>query len=410
MPVALLQKFAKPDQPGLISLLALVFLLGLGVDARANGEPDREEPVTVIHCGHLVDVRAGKLLGETTVAVKEGRIAAVTAGYQKSAGSGTIELRAQTCLPGLIDTHVHLTWLLTKEDYSNKFRWNLADYVLRSTLYARRTLLAGITTVRNLGDYQNESVSLRNAINANVLAGPRIFTAGVPIGSTGGHADPTDEYRNDLAGDPGVQQGVINGIADAVKAVRLHYKLGDDWIKMMPSGGIVDESASGDNLQLSVDKIKTMVTMAHDYGFLVAAHAHGSEAIRRAVLGGVDSIEQGTYMNDEDMQLMKEHGTWYVPTLMAGEFVMNKATIPGYYPPQVSRKAEAVAPQMLSTASRAYNAGLKIAFGTDAGVFPHGDNAHDLELMVQAGMPPMFVLSSGYGLRGSAARARTGFW
>jgi imidazolonepropionase-like amidohydrolase len=261
-------------------------------------------------------------------------------------------------------------------------------------VYARRTLLAGFTTVRNVGDLQNESVALRNAINAGIIEGPRIFTAGIPIGSSGGHADSTNGYRNDLAGDPGVVQGMINSPDDAVKAVRLHYKAGDDLIKIMPSGGVLDESSSGDNPQLTLDEIRAIVATAHDYGFTVAAHAHGAEAIRRAVIGGVDSIEHGTFMNDEDMKLMKERGTWYVPTIIAGEFVSINAKVAGYYPPQVAAKAAAIGPLILDTAGRAYKAGVKIAFGTDASVYPHGQNAHEFELMVQAGMPPMFALQA----------------
>jgi imidazolonepropionase-like amidohydrolase len=294
----------------------------------------------------------------------------------------------------LIDAHTHLTSQFGPTSYIDRFHWNLADYVLRSTIYARRTLLAGFTTVRNLGDSENESVALRNAINSGVLVGPRIFTAGKAIGSTGGHADPTDGYRDDLAGDPGPADGIINGVDDAMKAVREHYKKGDDVIKIMPSGGVLDASSSGENPQLTLDEIRAVVNTAHDYGFTVAAHAHGAEAIRRAVIGGVDSIEHGTYMNDEDMKLMKEHGTWYVPTIIAGDFVATKAKIPGYYPPQVAAKAAAIGPLILGTAGRAYKAGVKIAFGTDAGVYPHGENAHEFELMVQAGMPPMFTIQA----------------
>jgi imidazolonepropionase-like amidohydrolase len=228
-----------------------------------------------------------------------------------------------------------------------------------------------------------------------VLVGPRIFTAGVPIGSTGGHADHTNTYRDDLAGDPGPADGIINSPEDAIKAVRMHYKKGDDVIKIMPSGGVLDPGLSGDNAQLTLDEIKAVVSTAHDYGFTVAAHAHGAEAIRRAVLGGVDSIEHGTYMDEQDMKLMKEHGTWYVPTIIAGDFVARKAaSSPGYYPPQVAAKAAAIGPLIIGTAGRAYKAGVKIAFGTDAGVYPHGENAHEFELMVQAGMPPMFVIQA----------------
>jgi imidazolonepropionase-like amidohydrolase len=355
-----------------------------------------EARVSVIHCGHLVDVIGGKVLGATTVIVEGKRVREVVAGTSAAAPAGAteIDLSTQTCLPGLIDSHTHLSDQFGPTKYTDEFHWNTADYVVRSTVYARRTLLAGFTTVRNLGDSANEVAALRNAINAGVVVGPRIYTAGRPIGSTGGHADPTDGYRDDLAGDKGPADGIINSPEDAIKAVRVHYKKGDDVIKIMPSGGVLDQSSSGDNAQMTLDEIKAVVSTAHDYGFTVAAHAHGAEAIRRAVIGGVDSIEHGTYMDETDMKLMKEHGTWYVPTIIAGDFVAHKAQIPGYYPPQVAAKAAAIGPLILGTAGRAYKAGVKIAFGTDAGVYPHGDNAHEFELMVQAGMPPMFALQA----------------
>jgi imidazolonepropionase-like amidohydrolase len=247
--------------------------------------------------------------------------------------------------------------------------------------------------VRNVGDEHNESIALRNAINAGLVPGPRIFSAGQFVGTTGGHADPTDGYRWDLQGDPDPKDGIINSPEDAWKAVRQHYKDGADLIKIMPSGGVLDESSSADNSQMTLEEIKAVVAAAHDYGFTVAAHAHGAEAIRRAVLGGVDSIEHGTFMNDEDMKLMKEHGTWFVPTIIAGKFAEEKAK-EGWYPPQVTAKAEQVGPIIQATAGKAYRAGVKIAFGTDAGVYPHGENAKEFEYMVQAGMPPMFVLQA----------------
>ena len=351
-----------------------------------------QAPVLVLHCGHLIDTAAGKILGATTIVIESKRIREVDAGAGVPAGAREIDLSSQTCLPGLIDSHTHLTGETSAGQHLDQFHWEVADYAIRSTVYARRTLLAGFTTVRNLGDRSNESVALRNAINAGIIIGPRIFTAGQAMGSTGGHADPTNGYRSDLAGDPGPLMGIINSADDARKAVRMHYKAGDDLIKIIPSGGVLDEGSSGDNAQLTLDELRAVVSTAHDYGFTVAAHAHGTEAIRRAVLAGVDSIEHGTFMSDDNMKLMKEHGTWYVPTIIAGEFAAQKAKVPGYYSPQVAAKAAAIGPLILNTAGRAYRAGVKIAFGTDAAVYPHGQNAHEFELMVQAGMPPMFAL------------------
>jgi imidazolonepropionase-like amidohydrolase len=352
-----------------------------GAAAAADAPAPVAGGLTALHCGHLIDTANGKMLGETSIVIEAGRIKEVSSGTQSPAGAKTIDLSTQTCMPGLIDAHTHLTS-------------ETADYAVRSTLYARRTLLAGFTTVRNVGDQANESAALRNAINAGILPGPRIYTAGRAMGTTGGHGDPTNGYRSDLAGDPGPTEGIINSAEDAAKAVRLHYKLGDDLIKIMPSGGVLDESTSGDNAQMSLEEIKAVVATAHDYGFAVAAHAHGAEAIRRAVIGGVDSIEHGTFMDADDMKLMVEHGTWYVPTIIAGDFVARQAKVPGYYPPQVAEKAEKIGPLIQATAGRAYKAHVKIAFGTDAAVYPHGQNAHEFELMVGAGMPPMFTIQA----------------
>jgi imidazolonepropionase-like amidohydrolase len=377
--------------------VAAVILAGAcGPGIAAAAAPEAEAPVaaTALHCGHLIDTVNGKVLGETTIVIEGSKVKEVLSGMQSPAGSKILDLTTDTCMPGLIDAHTHLTGETSRTGYVDKFHWNIADYAVRSTVYARRTLLAGFTTVRNLGDTANESVALRNAINAGILPGPRIYTAGKAIGSTGGHADPTNSYRDDLAGDPGPADGIVNSVDDAAKAVRLHYKLGDDLIKIMPSGGVLDESTSGDNAQMTIEEIKAVVATAHDYGFAVAAHAHGAEAIRRAVIGGVDSIEHGTFMDADDMKLMVEHGTWYVPTIIAGDFVARQSKVPGYYPAQVAAKAAAIGPLIQATAARAYKAHVKIAFGTDAAVYPHGQNAHEFELMVQAGMPPLFTIQA----------------
>lgn len=387
--------------------VAFAIAAALALPAAIAAEPAAQanHDVTVLQCARLVDPVAGKLLGETTLVIEGNRVKEIRAGavdpkpYQDAAtaagGSFSVHhLADATCMPGLIDSHTHLSLETSPTEYSDQFRWNVADYAVRSTVYAQRTLLAGFTAVRNVGDGSNETIALRNAINAGIVPGPRIFTAGKPIGTTGGHADASNGYRSDLAGDPGPKDGIINSVDDAHKAVRQHYKDGVDLIKIMPSGGVLDEGSSADNAQMTSEEIKAVVTAAHDYGFTVAAHAHGAEGIRRAVLAGVDSIEHGTFMNDEDMKLMKEHGTWYVPTIIAGKYVQEMAAKPGYYPPQVASKAMQVGPIIQATAGKAYKAGVKIAFGTDAAVYPHGQNAKEFEYMVQAGMPPIFVLQA----------------
>ncbi|QBB69987.1 amidohydrolase family protein [Pseudolysobacter antarcticus] len=375
-------------------LLLSVSLAALFASATA-GAAER----TIFYCSNLLDIDTGKMLGETTIITEGKLIMEVRPGHMKEEDATKMATNIHntpglTCLPGLIDSHTHLTGETSPTGYTDQFRWNIADYAIRSTVYAQRTLQAGFTTVRNLGDGDNASISLRNAINAGIVPGPRIFTAGGAIGSTGGHADGTDGYRADLQGDPHAKDGIINGADEAWKAVRQHYKDGADLIKIMPSGGVLDESASVDNAQMTIEEIKAVVAAAHDYGFTVAAHAHGAEAIRRAVIGGVDSIEHGTFMDDADMKLMKEHGTWYVPTIIAGKYVEEKAKIPGYYPAQVAAKAAQVGPMIQATAGRAYKAGVKIAFGTDAAVYPHGENAREFVYMVDAGMPPLYVLQA----------------
>jgi imidazolonepropionase-like amidohydrolase len=254
--------------------------------------------------------------------------------------------------------------------------------------------MAGFTTVRDLGDNGVNSIALRKAINQGWIPGPRIFTSGKSLATTGGHADPTNALRGDYRRDPGPLEGVINGPDDARKAVRQRYKDGADLIKLTATGGVLSLAASGQNPQFTDEELEAVVSTARDYGMIVAVHAHGTEGIKRAILAGVDSIEHGTYMTDEVISLMRQKGTWWVPTNMAGEWVAEKSKEPGYFPEIVRPKAAAIGPEIQATFAKAYAAGVKIAFGTDSGVSPHGKNAREFELMVAGGMPPMQAIQS----------------
>jgi imidazolonepropionase-like amidohydrolase len=253
--------------------------------------------------------------------------------------------------------------------------------------------MIGFTTVRDLGG-SGVNISLRNAINKKLVKGPRIMTAGKSIATTGGHADPTNGYSKELMGDPGPEAGVANGPDECMKAVRQRYKDGADLIKITASGGVLSVAKSGENPQFTEAEITAIVSTAKDYGFKVAAHCHGAEAMKRAVKAGVNSIEHGTYMDEEVMQLMKERGTYYVPTITAGKAVGDSAKKPGYYPDLVTPKALAIGPKIQSTFAKAYKAGVKIAFGTDAGVYMHGKNWLEFVYMNEAGMPVMETIKA----------------
>jgi imidazolonepropionase-like amidohydrolase len=350
---------------------------------------------TLIHAGRLIDGTSDRAFTEMTVRIDGDKIAAIERGYSSPAATDTlIDLTHQTIMPGLMDMHTHLTGEYSKDDRLNDFVMNEADYAFDAAKYAKRTLEAGFTVVRNVGDSFNVTVALREAIDSGDIPGPRIFTAAKGLSSTGGHGDPTNGWASHLKGDPGPADGVVNGIEDARKAVRQRYKDGADWIKITATGGVLSVAKSGQNPQFTDEELRAIVDTAADYGMKVAAHAHGTEGMKRAVIAGVASIEHGTYMDDEVMRLMKENSTWYVPTILAGNWVAEQAKIDGFFPELVRPKAEAIGPVIRATFTKAYEAGVPIVFGTDSGVSAHGDNAREFALMVEGGMSPMEAIRS----------------
>jgi len=341
-----------------------------------------------LHVGKLFNSNEGKMLDNMTIIVSANKIKDIKKGYElpESDNSVIIDLKDSTVMPGFIDLHVHIESEYNPEKYLNEFTAEESEIAFSSLKYAKRTLMAGFTTVRDLGG-SGVNISLRNAINKGEVIGPRIFTAGKAIGTTGGHADPTNGWKKSIAGDPGPQDGVINGVDDARKAVRERYKNGADVIKITATGGVMSIAKNGQNPQFTIEEIKAICETANDYDMIVAAHAHGDEGIQRAVIGGVHTIEHGTLLSDESMKLMKKYGTYYVPTITAGKEVAANAKIPGYYDELVVPKALAIGPKIQSTTERAYKAGVNIAFGSDAGVFPHGKNAKEFIYMNEAGIP-----------------------
>lgn len=349
----------------------------------------------LIHAGRLIDGVSANARDTVTVRVRGNAIVEVVDGHVTPAGEEQlVDLSGHTLLPGLMDMHTHLTSESGPAAYVDTFRLNPADYAYRAMVNAGRTLNAGFTTVRDLGDAHNVSISLRNAINAGLVEGPRIHTAAKSIATTGGHADPTNGWADHIRYRPGPMQGVVNGPYAAREAVRQRYKDGADLIKVTATGGVLSVAASGDNAQFMADELEEIVATARDYGFQVAAHAHGRDGMLRAVLAGVDSIEHGTYMDETVIAAMREQGTWYVPTILAGRWVSEKAEIDGFFPEIVRIKARTIGPLIQATFTRAFEGGVNIVFGTDSGVSPHGENAREFELMVEGGMPPMTAIQS----------------
>ena len=369
-----------------------------------------------IQCGQLFDSATGTFQSNKTVVISGNVIKEIMDGHINGREQDqTIDLKEKYVLPGLIDMHVHLEKEFGPGTYAKQFSDNEADTAFESTVYAKRTLMAGFTTVRDLGG-SGVNIALRNAINKGIVEGPRIFTSGKAIGTTGGHADPTNGLNRKLIGDPGPKDGVVNSIDDAKKAVRQRYKNGADVIKITATGGVLSVAKSGENPQFSTEEVEAIVRTAKDYGFSVAAHAHGDEGMYRAVIGGVNTIEHGTMMSERTMKAMLNKQCYLIPTISAGKQVAEKAKIPGFFPQVVARKALAIGPLHEATINKAFKNKVPMGFGTDAGVFPHGKNAIEFGYLLEAGIPvdvslrqATFVNAKLLGMESKLGQLKQGF-
>ncbi|MDJ1481668.1 amidohydrolase family protein [Cytophagaceae bacterium YF14B1] len=344
---------------------------------------------TLLHCGTLIDGVRNDTQTQMTLVVEGKKIIRIDKGYTNPASDEkVVDLKNKTVMPGFTDMHVHLESETSKDQYLKRMSYGQADIAFEAQKHAMTTLMAGFTTVRDLGG-SGVNISLRNAINKGLVVGPRIFTSGKTIATTGGHGDPTNGWRSDIQFPAATSDGVVDSPDAARQAIRQRYKDGVDCIKITATGGVLSIAKSGKAPQFMEDELDAIVKTAKDYGFHVAAHAHGAEGMKRAIKAGITTIEHGTFMDDETIELFKKYGTYYVPTIIAGKTVADSAKVPGYYHPLVIPKAIETGKQIQATFAKAYKAGVKIAFGTDAGVFLHGKNAKEFEYMVEAGMPAM---------------------
>jgi imidazolonepropionase-like amidohydrolase len=348
----------------------------------------------VIHCGELFDSKSATISSEQSIVIAGNKITEVVAGFiDVDDDQILLDYSDALVMPGLVDLHVHLEIQSNKNSYINKFRQEKELLTLQAYSYGMKTLQAGFTTVRDLGG-SGGNMALRDAVDRGIVKGPRVYTCRKSLAITGGHADASNGMKTELQGEPNYQDGVCDGAEECAKAVRWQVKQGADCIKITATGGVLSVARDGDGPAFNDEELKAIVETASDRGVHVAAHAHGKDGMLRAVKAGVKTIEHGTYMDDEVMDEMKKRGTYYVPTITAGWAVAKNAEIDDYYPDVVRPKARRIGPQIQETFAKAYKAGVKIAFGTDAGVFDHGMNAKEFELMVEAGMPMKQALKS----------------
>ena len=342
----------------------------------------------------MADPANGRVLTEKTLVIRGGKVAEVRDGFVAPApGAELVDLRSAFVLPGLIDSHVHLLSETSATQRLDAVTKTTSDLVLDGVVFARRTLEAGFTTVADAGDTNEAIFALRDAVRAGKVPGPRILAAGEPLSPHGGHGDVT-HYRPDVIHD--LQDSTLcTGADECARKTRQQINLGADLIKVLATGGVLDGGATGLEQQFTDEELRAIIGAAHAMGRMVKAHAHGTKGINAALRAGIDSIEHGTYLDAESIRLFKEHGAWLVPTLIAGDTVAREAARPDtFFLPEVKAKALQAGPLMQAMGRRAHDGGIKVAFGTDMGVGPHGQNAREFELMVRAGFSPLEAIQS----------------